>query len=151
MDQLIVCICVYTTVLILHFFLNHSYSELSLASPTYKIPNDAMDQLVKHKTRMEQRFAKRHLKEGGLVLYDVTSSYVEGQKNELAAYGYSRGKQQIVIGLMTDPEGCPVSVDVFRGNTADISTIGAQVTKLQQTFDLQHVVLVGDRGILRQK
>ncbi len=116
---------------------------------------DAMDQLVKHKTSIEQRLAKRHLKEGGLVLYDVTSSYVEGRKNEFAAYGYNRdkkrGKQQIVIGLMTDPEGCPVSVDVFRGNTADVSTLGAQVAKLQQTFGLKQVVLVGDRGILQQK
>lgn len=116
---------------------------------------DAMDQLVKHKTSIEQRLAKRHLKEGGLVLYDVTSSYVEGRKNEFAAYGYNRdkkrGKQQIVIGLMTDPAGCPVSVDVFRGNTADVSTLGAQVAKLQQTFGLKQVVLVGDRGILQQK
>ena len=116
---------------------------------------DAMDQLVKHKTSIEQRLAKRHLKEGGLVLYDVTSSYVEGRKNEFAAYGYNRdkkrGKQQIVIGLMTDPEGCPVSVDVFRGNTADVSTLGAQVAKLRQTFGLKQVVLVGDRGILQQK
>ena len=115
----------------------------------------AMDQLVQHKTRIEQRLAKRHLKEGGLVLYDVTSSYVEGQKNELAAYGYNRdkkrGKQQIVIGLMTDPDGCPVSVEVFAGNTADVSTLGAQVKKLRQTFGLKQVVLVGDRGILQQK
>ena len=116
---------------------------------------EAMDQLVKHKTSIEQRLAKRHLKEGGLVLYDVTSSYVEGQKNEFAAYGYNRdkkrGKQQIVIGLMTDPEGCPVSVEVFPGNTADVSTLSAQVKKLQQTFGLKQVVLVGDRGILQQK
>ncbi len=115
----------------------------------------AMDQLVQHKTRSEQRLANRHLTEGGLVLYDVTSSYVEGQKNELAAYGYNRdkkrGKQQIVIGLMTDPDGCPVSVEVFAGNTADVSTLGAQVKKLRQTFGLKQVVLVGDRGILQQK
>ena len=116
---------------------------------------DAMDQLVQHKTTVEQRLAKRHLKEGGMVLYDVTSSYVEGQKNEFAEFGYNRdkkrGKQQIVIGLMTDPDGCPVSVEVFPGNTADVSTLSAQVAKLQQTFGLRKVVLVGDRGILQQK
>ena len=115
----------------------------------------AMDQLVKHKTSIEQRLASRHLREGGMVLYDVTSSYVEGQKNELAEFGYNRdkkrGKQQIVIGLMTDPDGCPVSVEVFPGNTADVSTLSTQVAKLQQTFGLQQVVLVGDRGILQQK
>jgi len=116
---------------------------------------DAMDALAKRKTEIECRLAKRHLREGSLVLYDVTSSYVEGEQNEWAAYGYSRdkkrGKKQIVFGLMTDQEGCPVSVEVFEGNTADTRTLGAQVAKIQQTFGLNHVVLVGDRGILKQK
>ncbi len=116
---------------------------------------DAMDELLKRKTDIECRLAKRHLKEGSLVLYDVTSSYVEGEKNEWAAYGYNRdkklGKKQIVYGLMTDQEGCPVSVEVFRGNTADTRTLRAQVEKIQNTFELKHVVLVGDRGILKQK
>ena len=116
---------------------------------------DAMDELFKRKTDIECRLAKRHLKEGNLVLYDVTSSYVEGEKNEWATYGYNRdkkkGKKQIVYGLMTDPEGCPVSVEVFRGNTSDIRTLRAQVDKIQNTFALKHVVLIGDRGILKQK
>ena len=116
---------------------------------------DAMDQLFKRKTDIECRLAKRHLTEGGMVLYDVTSSYVEGKKNELAAFGYNRdkkrGKKQIVIGLMTNQDGCPVSVEVFPGDTADTSTLSAQVSKIQQTFGLKHVVLVGDRGILKQK
>jgi len=116
---------------------------------------DAMDQLLKRKTDIECRLAKRHLKEGSMVLYDVTSSYVEGEKNEWAAYGYNRdkkkGKKQIVFGLMTDQEGCPVSVEVFRGNTADTSTLRTQVAKIQKTFGLKQVVMVGDRGILKQK
>ncbi len=116
---------------------------------------DAMDKLFKRKTDIECRLAKKHLKEGSLVLYDVTSSYVEGEKNEWAEYGYNRdkkqGKKQIVYGLMTDQEGCPVSVEVFRGNTADTSTLRTQVEKIQKTFELKHVVLVGDRGILKQK
>ena len=116
---------------------------------------EAMDQLLEHKTAIECRLAKRHLTEGGMVLYDVTSSYVEGKKNELAAFGFNkdkkRGTEQIVIGLMTDPEGCPVSVEVFPGNTADVKTLSTQVAKIQKTFGLQHMVLVGDRGILKQK
>ena len=115
----------------------------------------AMDELCKRKTEIECRLAKRHLREGSLVLYDVTSSYVEGEKNEWAAYGYNRdrknGKKQIVFGLMTDPEGCPVSVEVFHGNTADTATLRTQVEKIQKTFGLKQVVLVEDRGMLKQK
>ena len=116
---------------------------------------EAMDMLAQQKSRIECALAQKHLGEGGLVLYDTTSSYVEGTKNEWAAYGYNRdkkkGKQQIVIGLMTDGRGCPVSVEVFPGNTSDAATLGTQITKIQKTFGLQHVVLVGDRGILQQK
>ncbi len=116
---------------------------------------EAMDWLSKQKTAIECRLAKKHLREGSMVLYDLTSSYVEGKKNELAEFGYSRdkkrGKKQIVIGLLTDPEGCPVAVDVFKGNTSDSKTLAAQVTKLRDTFGLDHVVLVGDRGVLTQK
>ncbi|MXW32825.1 MAG: IS1634 family transposase [Rhodothermaceae bacterium] len=116
---------------------------------------DAMDELLKRKTEIECRLAKRHLNSGGLVLYDVTSSYVEGEKNEWAAYGTNRdkkkGKKQIVFGLMTDQEGTPVSVEVFCGNTADTATLPTQLEKIQNTFGLQQAVLVGDRGILKQK
>ncbi len=116
---------------------------------------DAMDTLFERKTEIECRLAKRHLTEGGLVLYDVTISYVEGEKNEWAAYGYNKdkknGKKQIVYGLMTDPQGRPVSAEVFHGNTADVKTLCTQVDKIQNTFGLKQVVLVGDRGILKQK
>ena len=81
----------------------------------------------------------------------MTSSYVEGEKNELAGFGYNkdkkRNKKQIVIGLMTDENGCPVRMEVFKGNTADVRTLSTPIVKLQTTFGLEHVVLVGDRGI----
>ena len=113
---------------------------------------EAMDYLVERKSAIEGRLAKRHLKEGSLVLCDITSSYVEGEHNELAAYGYNRdhkqGKKQIVFGLLTDPEGCPVATEVFTGNTADPTTVAVQVNKLQQAFKLKSVVMVGDRGLL---
>jgi len=116
---------------------------------------DAMDELAVHKTEIECRLARRHLAEGGMVLYDVTSSYLEGEKNHFGAFGYNRdkkkGKKQVVYGLMTDPEGRPVSVEVFRGNTKDTNTLRTQITKIQDTFGLNHVILVGDRGILQQK
>ncbi len=116
---------------------------------------EAMDELAACKTKIECKLAKRHLTEGGMVLYDVTSSYLEGEKHAFGAYGYNRdkkkGKTQMVYGLMTDQEGCPVSVDVFPGNTPDIKILGAQISKLQNTFGFKHVVLVGDRGHLKQK
>ncbi|MCY4562710.1 MAG: transposase, partial [Flavobacteriaceae bacterium] len=82
-------------------------------------------------------------------------SYVEGQQNELAAFEYNRdrkrGKKQIVIGLKTDQEGCPVSVQIYKGNTSDPRTLSDQVTKLRETKGLSHVIMVGDRGILTHK
>ncbi|MCY4171824.1 MAG: IS1634 family transposase [Bacteroidetes bacterium] len=116
---------------------------------------DAMDELVARKTEIECRLATRHLSEGAMVLYDVSSSYVEGEKMAFAAFGYNRdqkkGKKQVVYGLMTDPNGRPVSVEVFEGNTKDTETLGTQITKIQDTFGLKQVILVGDRGILQQK
>ena len=116
---------------------------------------EAMDTLVGQKSRIECALAKKHLDEGSLVLYDTTSRDVEGTKNPWAAYGDHRdkkkGKQPIVIGLMTDGQGCPLSVEVFPGNTSDTATLGQQIIRIQKTFGLQQVVLVGDRGILQQK
>lgn len=86
-------------------------------------------------------------------LYDITSSYLEGKYNELAAYGYNRdkkkGKKQIVIGLLTDSEGYPVSVEVFRGNTSDSKTVSGQLEKLKKRFGVERVVFVGDKGMLK--
>jgi len=93
-------------------------------------------------------------KKPGLYLYDVTSSYFEGDKNELAAFGYNRdkkkGKKQIVVGLLCDEGGSPVSIEVFRGNTADMKTVSSQVRKISERFDGADITLVGDRGMIKR-
>ena len=112
----------------------------------------AMDWLVKRQAAIEQRLAKRHLQEHSLVLYDLTSSYVEGTHCELAQRGHSRdrkkGTRQIVFGLLCTATGCPVAVEVFEGSTSDPNTVAAQVDKIRTRFGLHRVVLVGDRGML---
>ena len=114
--------------------------------------DEAMDWLEARQPRVERALARRHLHEGGLVLYDLTSSYVEGTHCPLAARGYNRdgkvGKKQVNYGLILDPQGRPVAVQVYRGNTADPQTIADQAIKLKQQYRLAHVVLVGDRGML---
>ena len=112
----------------------------------------AMDWLVERQEAIEQRLAKRHLQEHTLVLYDLTSSYVEGTHCELAQRGHSRdrkkGTLQIVFGLLCTASGCPVAVEVFEGSTSDPNTVAAQVDKIRTRFGLHRVVLVGDRGML---
>ena len=112
----------------------------------------ALDWLAERKVRIERKLAGRHLEEGGQALYDVSSSTYEGRHCPLAAFGHNRdgkrGKRSIVYGLMTDAEGRPVSVSVYAGNTGDPATIADQVAKLGETFGLDRVVLVGDRGML---
>jgi transposase len=115
----------------------------------------AMDWLLERQDAIEQRLAKRHLGEGARVLYDLSSSYVEGECCPLAKRGYSRdgkkGKLQVNYGLLTDARGCPVAISVFEGNTTDPQTLLEQVEKVQQDFALSSVVLVGDRGMISQK
>ena len=115
----------------------------------------AMDWLYERQDAIEQRLAKRHLQEGGRVLYDLSSSYFEGEKCPLAARGYCRdqkkGKLQVNYGLLTDDRGCPVSISAFSGNTTDPKTLMPQVERLQGAFNLKSVVLVGDRGMISQK
>ena len=112
----------------------------------------ALDWLGTQQERIENGLARRHLQGGMLVLYDVSSSYLEGRKCPLAQHGYSRDhrgdRPQIVYGLLCTRDGLPVAVEVFAGNTADPSTLTAQVTKLKERFGLDRVVLVGDRGML---
>ncbi len=112
----------------------------------------AMDWLMERQPVVEAALAKRHLVEGGLVLYDLTSVYLEGRQCELARRGYSRdgkrGLPQIEFGLITDRDGRPVAVEVFEGNLADPKTVAAQVDKLKNRFRIADVVLVGDRGML---
>lgn len=112
----------------------------------------AMDWLYLRQAAIEQRLARRHLQDGSLVLYDVSSTYFEGRHCPLAKLGYSRDgkkdKLQIVFGLLCNREGCPVAVEVFDGNTADPKTLGPQVKKVRERFGLSRVVFVGDRGML---
>ncbi len=114
----------------------------------------AMDWLLERKERIEKKLAERHLGEGSLVLYDVTSSYYEGRTCPLARFGHDRdgqkGRPIIVYGVITDAEGRPIAVQVYPGNTADPKTVPDQVEKLRQEFGLSRVVLVGDRGMLTQ-
>jgi len=112
----------------------------------------AMDWLLPRQQKIEKALAKRHLQNGTLVLYDLTSTWYEGHTCALAAIGHSRdgksGTLQINFGLMCDRDGRPVAVEVFEGNTGDPATVAAQVDKLRKRFDLERVVLVGDRGML---
>lgn len=113
---------------------------------------EAMDWLLSRQARIEDKLAGHHLQQGTVVLYDVTSTYFEGRRCPLARYGHSRderpGNLQIVFGLLTNHEGCPVAVEVFEGNTGDPKTVAAQIRKLRQRFQLKEVVVVGDRGML---
>jgi hypothetical protein len=112
----------------------------------------ALDWLLVRQPDVEKKLARKHLKGGCLVLYDVSSSYVEGRCCDLARFGYNRdgkkGKMQIVYGLLCAADGCPVAVEVFEGNTSDPKTLATQIEKLKQRFGLDRVVLVGDRGMI---
>jgi Transposase DDE domain len=112
----------------------------------------ALDWLVEQQPRLEQGLARRHLKNGMLVLYDVSSTYFEGRTCELAQFGYNRdgkkGKLQIVFGLLCNPQGCPVAIEVFEGKVGDPTTLPSQIAKLKERFGLKRVVLVGDRGMI---
>lgn len=112
----------------------------------------AMDWLFARQTAIEAALAEHHLTDGSLVLYDVTSTYFEGHTCPLAKLGHSRDgkkdKLQIVVGLLTNSEGCPVAVEVFDGNTGDPKTLSSQIGKVRERFGLKHVVLVGDRGMI---
>jgi Transposase DDE domain len=114
----------------------------------------AMDWLLPRQARIEAALAQRHLAEGTLALYDLTSTYFEGQTCPLAKFGHSRdrkkGKLQIVFGLVCNADGCPVAVEVFDGNTGDPNTLAPQLRKLRERFHLTRVVLVGDRGLLTE-
>lgn len=114
----------------------------------------AMDWLLEEKPRIERELARRHLSEGALVLCDVTSTYYTGTHCPLAAFGHSRDRKkgfpQIVFGLLCNRDGCPVAVEVFKGNTADPGTLGPQINKLRNDFALTRLIVVGDRGLLTE-
>jgi hypothetical protein len=127
-------------------------AELGIEGATEDELYGALDWLHERQPAIERALARRHLTPGGLVLLDVTSTWLEGRCCPLAAHGYSRDhrpdRPQVVFGLLTDGAGCPVAVEAFRGDTADPATLEAQLDKLRDTFELSELVLVGDRGML---
>jgi hypothetical protein len=127
-------------------------ADLGVADASTDEVYAAMDWLVSRQDLIERTLARRHLTPGGLASYDLSSSYVEGHHCQLAARGYSRdqkvGKDQIEYGLLTDPQGRPVAVEVFAGNTGDPAAFQAAVTTVRERFKLERLVLVGDRGMI---
>src|SRR6266511_2710211 len=127
-------------------------SDLGVAGASTDQVYAAMDWLADRQDQIEAQLARRHLHAGGIAMFDLSSSWVEGTHNELAAFGHSRdgkrGKPQIEYGLLTDPAGRPVAVRVFAGNTADPTAFTEAVTTVQEGFGLQRLVLVGDRGMI---
>lgn len=115
----------------------------------------AMDWLLERQAHIENKLAARHLKAEGLVLYDLSSSYLEGSTCPLAKLGYNRdgkkGKLQVNYGLLTDARGCPVAVSVYEGNTADPQTLMPEIDRLRSDFGVEHLVMVGDRGMVSNK
>ena len=115
---------------------------------------EALDWLLSRQAAIEKKLAKRHLQQGSLVLYDLTSTWVEGRSCPLAKLGYSRdgkkNKLQIVFGLLCERNGRPVGVEVFEGNTGDPATLGSQIRKVRERFELDNIVFVGDRGMITE-
>lgn len=135
-----------------------AFSTLGEALGVARVDEDdlygAMDWLIERQGRIERKLAKKHLRNGSVVLYDATSSYYTGSHCSLAKFGHSRdGKKdfgQIVYGLLCNSEGCPVAVEVFEGNIGDPKTLGAQIDKVRRRFGLRRVVVVGDRGMITE-
>ena len=139
---------------------DHAVSEvLGLDSFDEDDLYEALDDLAARQEKIEQKLFQSCLRKKGvpprLFLYDVTSSYLEGEKNALGAYGHDRdgkkGKLQIVIGLLTDAEGEPLAVRVFKGNTADPTTVAEQIKIVREKFQVEELVFVGDRGMVKSK
>jgi len=128
--------------------------ELGVADADEDCLYAAMDWLLERQETIEKRLARRHLQAGGVVLFDLTSSYFEGVTCPLAQLGYNRdgkpGTLQVNWGLLTDARGCPVAVSVFEGNTGDPKALLPQVEKVRTTFGIDKLVMVGDRGMISQ-
>jgi len=128
--------------------------DLTIEHATEDELYQAMDWLLDHQETIEKKLAGRHLKNGGLALYDLTSSYFEGKTCSLAAMGHNRdgkkNKLQVNYGLLADKRGCPVAVSVYQGNTNDPKTLMPLVEKLKKDYGIERVVLVGDRGMIGQ-
>jgi transposase len=130
-------------------------SILGLGDATEDDVYRAMDWLLERQPAIERKLAARHLSDGALVLYDLSSSYFEGSTCPLATFGYNRdgksGKLQVNYGLLTDGEGRPVSVSVFAGNIREAKTLLPEVQKVREQFGLKRLILVGDRGMITEK
>lgn len=139
-----------------NIFCDSSLWELAgyeaLVRPDVDDVYEAMDRLLERQDHIQQKLAARHFENGCVILYDITSSYMEGENCTLAAFGHNRdgkkGHPQIVIGLLTTKDGCPVGVEVYQGNTADQSTVMGWVNHLKEKYHLENVIFVGDRGML---
>lgn len=113
-----------------------------------------LDELLSRQKNIQKKLARKHLGENQLVLYDITSSYLEGEyaQSELVEFGYNRdgkkGHEQIVIGLLCNKEGCPVGVEVFRGNTKDSTTVIDKINEIKEIYGIQKIIFVGDRGMV---
>ena len=129
--------------------------ELGIEIDDERALYEAMDWLVQRQVRIECKLAQKHLRDGSLVLYDVSSSFYTGTHCALAKFGHSRdgknGYPQIVYGLLCNSQGCPVAIEVFEGNTADPTTLPAQVEKIRGRFHIERLILVGDRGMITSK
>jgi Transposase DDE domain len=129
-------------------------SDLGVSDADEDALYEAMDWLLARQDRIERKLAARHLRPGGFVLYDLTSSYFEGTTCPLAAFGHNRdgkrGKLQVNYGLLTDGRGCPVAVSVFPGNTGDPPTLLPEVERVRERFGIESLVVVGDRGMISQ-
>ena len=130
-------------------------SELGLGEINDRELYKALDWLQERQPKIEKHLANKHLKDGSLVLYDVSGSYYTGCKSDLVKFGYNRDGRsdcpQIVYGLICNAEGCPVAIEVFAGNTGDPKTLGAQIEKVRKQFGLRRLVIVGDRGLITSK
>jgi hypothetical protein len=127
-------------------------ADLGIAGASTDDVYAAMDWLLARQKKIERKLAERHLSAGGIAMYDLSSSWVEGAQCELAAFGYSRdgkrGRIQIEYGLLTDPDGRPVGIDLFQGNTADATAFKTAVSKARDDFGLNELVFAGDRGMI---
>ena len=115
---------------------------------------EPMDKLLQRQSAMQKNLARRHLNEGHLVLYDITSIYFEGEykASELVKFGYNRdrkkGREQIVVGLICNGQGCPVGVEVYSGNTKDETTVFDKVHEIKRDYGIKKIIFVGDRGMV---
>jgi hypothetical protein len=127
-------------------------TDLKVAGASTDEVYAAMDWLASRQREIEKQLASRHLREGGIAMFDLSSSWVEGSCCELAAFGHSRdgkrGRKQVEYGLLTDPEGRPVAAGVFAGNTSDPVSFRTAITRVRDDFSIKNLIMVGDRGMI---